>query len=201
MSGPGCASELFLGKFSFFLSLSGYPQFGLLSHVSSLRLSSGHSGPAPTLSNAARTSLLSPNLVLADASIWATYLLGVAIRHVICVVLFIYLFIFPPGYVALWDSQTPHRPTGERVSWCLKTSSLLWLPPWDGTPSLTLLSLFLCFILCPTSFWRQWTAFMGAWCLLPEFRSCFVEFAQCSNDLSMNLWGRKWSPHPIPPPS
>ena len=37
--------------------------------------------------------------------------------------------------------------------------------------------------------------------LLPAFRSCFVEFAQCSNDLSMNLWGRKWSPCPIPPPS
>ena len=27
------------------------------------------------------------------------------------------------------------------------------------------------------------------------------EFAQCSNDLLMNLWGRKWSPRPIPPPS
>ena len=26
-------------------------------------------------------------------------------------------------------------------------------------------------------------------------------FAQRSNDLSMNLWGRKWSPHPIPAPS
>ena len=25
--------------------------------------------------------------------------------------------------------------------------------------------------------------------------------AQCSNVLSMNLWGRKWSPHPIPPSS
>ena len=31
-------------------------------------------------------------------------------------------------------------------------------------------------------------------------RSCFVEFAQCSNDLSINLWGKKWSPHPIPLP-
>ena len=32
-------------------------------------------------------------------------------------------------------------------------------------------------------------------------RSCFVEFAQRSNALSMNRWGRKWSLHPIPPPS
>ena len=28
-----------------------------------------------------------------------------------------------------------------------------------------------------------------------------LEFAQRSSDLSMNLWGRKWSPHPIPLPS
>ena len=51
------------------------------------------------------------------------------------------------------------------------------------------------------SFRRQWAAFLGAWCPLPAFRSCFVEFAQRSNVLSMNLWGRKWSPRPIPPPS
>ena len=44
--------ELYTGKFSlFFLSLSlAIPQFGLLSHVSSLRLSSGHSGLVVTLS-------------------------------------------------------------------------------------------------------------------------------------------------------
>ena len=84
--------ELFVGKFSVSLSLSlAIPLFGLLSHVSSLRLPSGHSGPVPTLNNAACTSLLSPHLVVADASIWATYLLGVAIRHVICG---FYLFIY-----------------------------------------------------------------------------------------------------------
>ena len=46
--------ELFTGKFSlslFFFSLSlSILQFGLLSHVSSLRLSSGRSGPVLTLS-------------------------------------------------------------------------------------------------------------------------------------------------------
>ena len=94
----------------------------------------------------------------------------------------------------------PHRPAGERVSWCLETSPPSQLPPQVGSPSLTLVSLFLSFIFCPTSFWREWAAFPGVWCLPPAFRSCFVEFAQCSNDLSMNLWGRKWSPHPIPLP-
>ena len=78
---------------------------------------------------------------------------------------------------------------------------LLRLPSRDGSPSLTLLSLFLSFIFCPTSFWRQWAAFLGVWCPLLAIRSCFAEFAQRSNDLSINLWGRKWSPRPIPLPS
>ena len=57
---------------------------------------------------------------------------------------FIYLF-FSPGYVALWDSKTPHRSASERVSWCLETYPLLRLPTGTG-PSLTLLSLFLSFV-------------------------------------------------------
>ena len=49
-----CALELYTGTFSlsppFFSSLSlAIPQFGLLSHVSSLRLSSGHSCPVLAL--------------------------------------------------------------------------------------------------------------------------------------------------------
>ena len=51
------------------------------------------------------------------------------------------------------------------------------------------------------SFWRHWAAFLGAWCLLPAFRSCFVEFTQHLNVRLMNLWGRKWCPSPIPLPS
>ena len=49
--------------------------------------------------------------------------------------------------MALWDSKTPHRPTGESVSWCLETSPLLRLPSRDGSPSLPLLSLFIFYIL------------------------------------------------------
>ena len=48
---------------------------------------------------------------------------------------------------------------------------------------------------------KSWVAFLGAWCPLPAFRSCFVEFTRCLNALLMNLWGRKSSPHPNPPPS
>ena len=76
----------------------------------------------------------------------------------------------------------------------METSPLSRLPPQDGFPSLTLSSLFLSFIFCPTSFQREWAAFLGAWCSLPA-----SEVVQHSNDLLMNLSGRKWSPCPIPP--
>ena len=68
-----------------FLSLSlAIPQFKLVTHKSSLRLSSGHSGPVLTLSNAARSSLFHPHLLVGDAGVWGTFLLGVAFRHIIC---------------------------------------------------------------------------------------------------------------------
>ena len=87
---------LFAGKFSlsFFLFLSlVIPQFGLLSHISSFRLPSGHSVLVLTLSNVARASLFSPRLLVADASIWATSL-RVAIRHVIYGGFFLFVCLF-----------------------------------------------------------------------------------------------------------
>ena len=67
---------------------------------------------------------------------------------------------FPPGYVALWDSKTPHRPASERVSWCLETSLPSRLPPCDESLSLTLcLSFYLLYFVLPPfeenglSFW------------------------------------------------
>ena len=115
-------------------------------------------------------------------------------------VIFIYLFFVP----VMLPSEIPRLTTDLLVRvfpgiW--KFLSFLRLPSWDRSPSLSLLSLFLSFIFCPTSFRRQWAAFLGAWCPLPALRSCFVEFAQRSNVLLMNLWGRGWSPRPIPPPS
>ena len=64
-----------------------------------------------------------------------------------------------------------------------KLFSFLRLPSQDGAPSLPPLSLFLSFIFFPTSFRRQWATFLGAWCPLLAFRSCFVEFTPRSNVL------------------
>ena len=121
------------------------PQSGLLARVSSLRLPSGHSGPVLTLSNAARTSLSSPCLLVADAGICAASLLG-ELPLGTWSVGFNYLFIFPPCYVALCSSKAHHRHSSESVSWCLETSLFLRLLSQEGAPSLSLLSLFLFFL-------------------------------------------------------
>ena len=113
---------------------------------------------------------------------------------------FFCLFVFLP---VMLPSEIPKLPTNPPVRGFPGMWKLLLLhdSPWHGSPSLTLFCLFLSFIFCPTSFRREWVAFLGAWCPPPRFRSCFMEFAQRSNDLLMNLWGRKWSPRLIPPPS
>ena len=105
----------------------------------------------------------------------------------------------------MFPSVLPRLATDSAVSisWCLESSLFLRLPSHDRTPfpgwrslPTSLVSVFV-FYIFPTCFWRQWSAFMGAWCPLPAFRSCFVEFTQCWNVLLINLWGRKWSPCPI----
>ena len=65
-------------------------------------------------------------------------------------------------------SEIPKLPTVPLVRGSPGIWKLLRLPPQDGPPSLTLLSLFLSVIFCPTSFWRQWAAFLGAWCPPPH---------------------------------
>ena len=125
--------------FSFSLAI---PQFKLVSHVSSLRLPSGHSGPVLTLSHATRSSPFSPHLLVADAGIWGTFLLEVAFRHVICGFYLFFLAVRLPSEI-----QKPPSPASERVSWCLETSSIMTpFPGWVSVPS-SFVSLFMFYIL------------------------------------------------------
>ena len=133
------------------------PQFKLVTHKSSLQLPSGHSGLVLTLSNAVCSSPFCPHLLVADAGVWDTFLLGVAFRHIIY------------GFYLFFPSQLGYPPrfknfpqTHQCEGFLVFGNYLLRLPSWDGSPSLALLSLFLSFIFCPTSFQRQWAAFLGA---------------------------------------
>ena len=148
---PACSSLVFTQ--SFVLGTGGLciPQFKLLSHVSSLRLPSWHSGLVLTLSNTARSSLFSPHLLVADASVWGPFLMGVAFR---CVTSVFYLFFLPvrlPSKIQKLPQYPPVR--GFPGVWKVP---LLRLPSWDRCPPLALLSLFLSLIFCPNSFQRQW---------------------------------------------
>ena len=64
---------------------------------------------------------------------------------------FNYLFIFPQGYFALWESKARHRPTGESVSWCLETSLFLKtpFPGWISIPTSFVSFYLLYFVLLP----------------------------------------------------
>ena len=117
------------GRLIFSLSLA-IPQFKLVTHKSSLRLPSGHSGPVLTLSNAARSSPFCPYLLVADAGIWGTFLLGVAFRHVICG----FYLSFSSHLGCPWDLKTSPRPASVRVSWWLETFSIQ--TPFPGRVSI-----------------------------------------------------------------
>ena len=168
----GQIEQPFTGRLSF-LSLSlPIPQFGLLSHISSLRLSSGHSSPVLTLSTdyTSPTSLSSPRSLVAGVSVWATSPLAVVVRSIFCGLFFFSQLCCPLRF----QNFLQIRPWED--SYCLETSPSQ-LPPQDRSLSLTLLSLFLSFIFCPTAFQRKCPAFLGAWCPPPVFRSCFVQVA------------------------
>ena len=119
---------------------------------------------------------------------WWLWALGVAIKHLW--VLFIY-FSSQLG-CPLRFQNSPQTCRWECFLVFGNFSS--FKTPFLGWVSIPTSFGSLCFFyILSISFQRQWAAFLGAWCPLPAFRSCFVKFAQLSNVLLMNLWKRKWS--------
>ena len=122
------------GRLIFSLSLA-VPQFKLVIHKSSLRLPSGHSGPVLTLSNAARSSPFRPHLLVADAGVWGTFLMGVAFRHIIC------------GFHLLFPSQSGCPPRFKNFPQTCQCKT-----PFPGQISVLSSFVSLSFMFCPTSF-------------------------------------------------
>ena len=136
----------------------------------------------------------SPHLLPVVQRIWATYLLVNAVWREFCGDFFFFRLCYPLRFqssplTCLWEGFLLYRNFSS-----FTTTS----PGWVSTPKL-FVSLFI-FYLCPMSFQRDWVAFLGVWSPLLAFRISFVEVAPHSNDRLMYLWGRKWSPYPIPAP-
>ena len=97
----------------FFFRLSGDPIVCVLSHISSLRLSSGHSGLVPTLrtDDVPHTSLPSPHCLVNDTNIWATCPLAVAVRCAFCVFVIVFLFflVMLPSEIPKLHTDMPMR--------------------------------------------------------------------------------------------
>ena len=67
---------------------------------------------------------------MVNTSVWATSPLGVAVRHVFCV------FFSSRLWCPRRFQNSPHRSAGERVSWCLETSSFTTPSPgWVSVPN------------------------------------------------------------------
>ena len=143
------------------LHMEAILQSGLLAQVSTLRLPSGHSGPILTLSNAAWAFLPSPRLLVAGGRRLCCFSAGGSYHWAPNLwVLIIYLFFLPvmlPSVLARLATDS-----AVRVFPSVWKPLFLRLPSRDGALSLPLLSLFLSFIFFPTSFRRQWAAFLGA---------------------------------------
>ena len=111
-----------------------------------------------------------------DGGVWSTFLPGVAFRHVICG---FYSFSLPVRSPSKIQKLPPAPPVwGFPGVWKLP---LLRLPSQDGSPSLALLSLFLSFIFCPTSFRRQWGCFSGRLMFSASDQKLFCEVCSAFN--------------------
>ena len=123
------------------------PQSGLLAQVSSLRLPLGHSGLVLTLSNAARASLPSRRLLVANAGVCAASLLGELLLGSYLWVLIIYLFFLP----VMLPSVLPRLATDSAECFLVFGNFSLFKTPFPGLSSIppSFVSFFVYFFLPP----------------------------------------------------
>ena len=149
--------------------------------------------------DAAHTSLPSPCSLVGDASIWATSPQTVVVRRVFYGFV-LFCFVFLPVMLPSEVPKLPIDPPVREITvWKLLLHSSLHQE--DGSPSLTLcLSFCLLYFALPPfkenglPFWVPGVLRQCSEVVLQKLISIQMIFV-------MNLWGRKWSPCPIPLPS
>ena len=144
------AGQAFRRKVLFFFFSLAIPQFGLLSHVSSFRLSSGQWSFtlrawsfSLSTNDAAHSSLSSPCSLVADVSIWTTFLLAVAVRHIFCVLFCFFLLL------VMLPSEIPNSPQTRLWEGFLLFGNFSFMFPFPGWVSIpnSFVSLFVFYIL------------------------------------------------------
>ena len=144
---------------------------------------------------AAQASLPSPHSLAADTSVYAISLalLVLVVRCIFCGVFFLLPVVVP--------SKIPKLPTdmpvgGFHTGWklLLHASPTGWVSMPKPSVSVAV------FYILSYLLWKRLGCLSGCLLSSPSIQKLFCGSPQHSDDLLMNLWGRKRSPCPIPVP-
>ena len=138
---------------------------------------------------------------MADVSVWATSPLEVRVRCIFCG--FFFFFSSSQLRCPLRFQNSPQTHSWEGFL-LFGNFSFITTPSSGQVSVLNSFDSFFVFYILPYLLSKRMCCLSG--CLvtsanIQKFFFFFLEVSQHSNDLLMILWGRKCSPHSIPPPS
>ena len=103
------------------------------------------------------------------------------------------------GKPGVLQSMGSHR-VGHNRATELNWGDLKWSLYWTELRRFKMVSLFLVFYILSYLLSKRMGCLSGWLVSSASVQKLFCgSCSQHSNDLLMNLWGRKWSPHPVPP--
>ena len=168
------------------------PRFGVLSHVSSLRLSSGHLGPVLTLRTSDAACAFHPALLAGAGCKSLGYFSAGSCGYACILCVCVCVCVFSSWLccsLRFQNSPQTHLWEGFLLD---GNFSFFTTPAGKVSVPKSFVSFFFffffgSFIFCPTSFPRESAAFLGTWYPPPTFKSCFLKVAQHSNELMVNF--------------
>ena len=101
-----------------------------------------------------------------------------------------------PGVLQSMGWQRVGHNRATELNW----GNLKWSLYWTELRRFKMVSLFLVFYIFSYLLSKRMGCLSGCLVSSASFQKLFCgSCSQHSNDLLMSLWGRKWSPHPVPP--